>query len=139
MSKQVNTRVPDELYRRLESMAEAAGLTVSALLRVAAIEYLDNHERSLNMRNMLVGWSVNGMTVRVGPARPGQTEGATNNGAVVKIVDIPDGVTPSEVIKAVEVTSMYLPHGPFEVPWDMLGEGKVVTAKLLEERNAGRN
>lgn len=45
MSKQVNTRVPDELYRRLESMAETMGLTVSALLRVAAVEYLDNHGR----------------------------------------------------------------------------------------------
>lgn len=45
MSKQVNTRVPDELYRRLKAMAKAMGLTVSALLRVAAVEYLDNHER----------------------------------------------------------------------------------------------
>lgn len=133
MSKQVNTRVPDELYRRLESMAEATGITVSALLRVAAIEYLDNHERSLNMRNMLVRWSVNGMAVSVGPARPGQTEGATNNGAVVKIVDIPDGVAPSEVVKAVEVTAMYLPRGPFEVPWSMLGEGRIVTEERLRK------
>lgn len=30
---------------RLESMAEATGITVSALLRVAAVEYLDNHGR----------------------------------------------------------------------------------------------
>jgi len=45
VSKQVNTRVPEELYRRLKAMAKAMGLTVSALLRVAAVEYLDNHER----------------------------------------------------------------------------------------------
>ena len=45
MSKQVNTRVPDELYRRLKAMAKAMGLTVSALLRVAAVEYLNNHGR----------------------------------------------------------------------------------------------
>ena len=142
MSKQVNTRVPEELYCRLKAMAKAMGLTVSALLRVAAVEYLDNHERSPNMRNMLVGWTVNGMSATVSLARPGQEPGNTANGVVLRITDIPDGITASEVVKAVEQTAIYLPRGPFEVPWDMLvlnkdGSAKIVTAGRLRERNAG--
>lgn len=138
MSKQVNTRVPDELYGRLESMAETLGLTVSALVRVAVVEYLNNHERGLSMREMLVAWVVNGMDVRYVPARPGQEPGMNDKGAVVRITGIPEGVTQNEVIKAFANTITWIPDGPFEIPWDMLGlkdDGtpKWVTAEKLRK------
>lgn len=45
MSRQVNSRIPNDLYARLEALAEKVGLSVSALLRVAALEYLERHEK----------------------------------------------------------------------------------------------
>ena len=133
MSKQVNTLFSEVQVARLEAYADRVGLTISALVRLAATEYLDAHERSTGMRDMLVGWTVNGMNVMVGSVRPGQEPGNNLAGTVVRVTGIPDDVTSSEVVKAVEATCMWLPHGPFDIPWEMLGEGKVVTATRLSK------
>lgn len=137
MARQVNAQFSEESFARLQAQAERMGLTVSALARVAVTEYLDEHERGTNMSAMLVGWTVNGMSAPVGPAKPGQVPGDTANGTVLRITSIPDGITAQEVVKAVEVTIIHLSKGgPFDIPWEMLGEGKIVTADRLAKHES---
>ena len=43
MSVQVNIRLPNELTERLDAIAKALGLTRSALIRIAVLEYVTSH------------------------------------------------------------------------------------------------
>lgn len=44
MSKQIAVRIPDELYQRLQILAEQTGRTATFYVREAVIEYLDDLE-----------------------------------------------------------------------------------------------
>ena len=43
MNRSIN--IPDELYARLKAMAEKKGVTVSAVIKMACVEYLDREEK----------------------------------------------------------------------------------------------
>ena len=44
MSKQIAVRIPEELYQRLQSLAEQTGRTATFYVREALLEYLDDLE-----------------------------------------------------------------------------------------------
>lgn len=44
MAKQIAVRIPDEIYQRLQSLAERTGRTATFYVREALLEYLDDLE-----------------------------------------------------------------------------------------------
>lgn len=69
----------------------------------------------------------------VEPANPGAPIGPVRGGAVVNyvITGIPPQVETAAVINSVRQTAIYLPRGPYLIPWELIGPGKVVTADKL--------
>lgn len=53
MSKQIAVRIPDELYQRLQILAEQTGRTATFYVREAVIEYLDDLEDIYLAENIL--------------------------------------------------------------------------------------
>jgi RHH-type rel operon transcriptional repressor/antitoxin RelB len=53
MSKQIAVRIPDELYQRLQTLAEQTGRTATFYVREAVMKYLDDLEDIYLAENIL--------------------------------------------------------------------------------------
>lgn len=70
------------------------------------------------------------LTEGVSLAAPGAPLGVTPSGArIYRITSVPLGVDDAEVVRVVRLTGIWLPEGPWEIPWTRCGEGKIVTKR----------
>jgi RHH-type transcriptional regulator, rel operon repressor / antitoxin RelB len=53
MSKQIAVRIPDEIYQRLQILAEQTGRTATFYVREAVMEYIDDFEDIYLAENIL--------------------------------------------------------------------------------------